>query len=115
MKRTPLLALTLFMLANTSLPAAEPLKVGIIGLDTSHVIAFSNTLNKPGPVSEALNCRVVAAYPKGSPDIESSTSRVPKYTEDIKKLGVEIVPSIEELLKRVDCVLLETNDGRPHL
>jgi predicted dehydrogenase len=31
------------------------------------------------------------------------------------KLDVEIVDSIEELLKRVDCVLLETNDGRPHL
>jgi hypothetical protein len=41
--------------------------------------------------------------------------RVPGYTEEIKKLDVEIVGSIEELLKRVDCVLLETNDGRPHL
>jgi len=115
MKRHFLLTLALFMLATSSAPAAEPLKVGIIGLDTSHVIAFSNTLNKPGPVSEALNCRVVAAYPQGSPDIESSTKRVAGYTTDIQKLGVEIVPSIEELLKRVDCVLLETNDGRPHL
>src|SRR5262245_65476853 len=69
--------------------AAEPLKVGIIGLDTSHVIAFTNTMNKPGPTSEAINCRVVAAYPKGSPDIESSTKRVPGYIADIKKLDVE--------------------------
>ncbi len=30
-------------------------------------------------------------------------------------MGVEIVPSIEELLKRVDVVLLESVDGRPHL
>ena len=29
-------------------------------------------------------------------------------------MGVEIVDSIDELLKRVDVVLLETNDGRPH-
>ncbi len=95
--------------------AAEPLKVGIIGLDTSHVIAFTKTMNTPGPKADAINCRVVAAYPKGSPDIESSTSRVPGYVEQIKKLDVEIVDSIDELLKRVDCVLLETNDGRPHL
>ena len=40
---------------------------------------------------------------------------MPEYIEEIKKLGVEIVDSIDELLKRVDCVLLETNDGRPHL
>ena len=40
---------------------------------------------------------------------------MPEYTEEVKKLGVEIVDSIDELLKRVDCVLLETNDGRPHL
>jgi len=30
-------------------------------------------------------------------------------------LGVEVVDSIEELVSRVDAVLLETNDGRPHL
>lgn len=104
------------MLVNSLALAAEPqLKVGIIGLDTSHVIAFTKTLNTPSETATALNCRVVAAYPKGSPDIESSTKRVPGYIADIKKLDVEIVDSIEELLKRVDCVLLETNDGRPHL
>jgi hypothetical protein len=97
--------------------AADPpeLKVGMIGLDTSHCIAFTKELNNPQAAADLANCRVVACYPKGSPDIESSTSRVPKYTEEIQKLGVEIVDSIDELLKRVDCVLLETNDGRPHL
>lgn len=29
-------------------------------------------------------------------------------------MGVEIVDSIDELLSKVDFVLLETNDGRPH-
>lgn len=97
--------------------AADPpqLKVGVIGLDTSHVIAFTKVLNDEKAAPEVANCRVVAAYPKGSPDIESSTSRVPGYVEQMKGLGVEIVDSIDELLKRVDCVLLETNDGRPHL
>src|SRR5437773_5156117 len=96
--------------------AAEPLlKIGIIGLDTSHAIAFTKELNSASPQPDLAGCRVVAAYPKGSPDIESSTKRVPEYIEQIKKLDVEIVDSIDELLKQVDCVLLETNDGRPHL
>lgn len=91
------------------------LKVGIIGLDTSHAIAFTKILNASDPAPDVAGCPVVAAYPKGSPDIESSVSRIPRYTEEIQKLGVEIVPSIDVLLKKADCVLLETNDGRPHL
>ena len=64
---------------------------------------------------ELKGYKVIAAYPKGSADIESSVKRIPGYTEDVKKLDVEIVNSVEELLKKVDVVLLETNDGRPHL
>lgn len=94
---------------------AKPIRVGIIGLDTSHAIAFAKMLNDPNAPPELANCRVVAAYPQGSPDIQSSASRVPGYIEQIKKLDVAIVDSIEELLTKVDAVLLETNDGRPHL
>lgn len=94
---------------------AKEIKVGIIGLDTSHALAFAKELNDPNALPDLANCRVIAAYPKGSPDIESSVSRVPGYIESVKKHGVEIVDSIDDLVKRVDCVLLETNDGRPHL
>ncbi len=93
----------------------KTLRIGIIGLDTSHVGAFTKVLNDPKADSDVAGCRVVAAYPKGSPDIESSVVRVPKYTEDMKARGVKIVDSIEELIGQVDAVLLETNDGRPHL
>ena len=100
--------------ANATPTASKTLRVGIIGLDTSHAPAFAKTMNANPPVAGAEGCRVVAAYPKGSPDIKSSVERVPGYTEEFKKMGIEIVDSIEELLKRVDVVLLETNDGRPH-
>ena len=93
----------------------KPIRVGIIGLDTSHATAFTKLLNDTADAQHVPGARVVAAYPKGSPDIESSVSRVPEYTEGVKKLGVEIVDSIPALLERVDAVLLETNDGRPHL
>ncbi|MFO0819520.1 MAG: Gfo/Idh/MocA family oxidoreductase [Pirellulales bacterium] len=103
---------------SSTVCADEPAKVlraGIIGLDTSHATAFTKLLNDPKAPPELAGCRVVAAYPKGSPDIPSSVSRVPGYTEEVKKHGVEIVDSIEALLAKVDVVLLETNDGRPHL
>jgi predicted dehydrogenase len=99
---------------TTAAPAADPIKVGIIGLDTSHVTAFTKELNDPNAKPDLAGFRVVAAYPPGSKDIESSVRRVPGYIDAVKKLGVEIVDSIDELLKRVDCVLLESNDGRPH-
>jgi hypothetical protein len=105
-------------------PAAEEkpqqeqttMRIGMIGLDTSHCIAFTKLLNVEEQKVEVFRgMRVVAVYPKGSPDIESSTSRVPDYTVQITKLGVEVVPTIDDLLTKVDAVFLETNDGRPHL
>lgn len=99
---------------NQTVAEPKSLRGGIIGLDTSHAIAFTKTMNAEKPKPEVAGCRVVAAYPKGSPDIESSTVRVPGYTDEVKKLGVDIVNSIEELAKQVDFVMLETNDGRPH-
>lgn len=96
-------------------PETKTMRIGIIGLDTSHAVAFTKLLNAETPPPALAGCRVVAAYPRGSADIQSSVSRIPGYTEDVKKLGVEIVDSIDALLERVDAVLLETNDGRPHL
>lgn len=108
-----LLAGTNSLFASRSFEAGK--KIGIIGLDTSHSVAFTKALNAAEPLPEFKGFKIVAAYPKGSNDIESSTTRIPGYTEEVKKLGVEIVNSIDELLKKVDFVLLETNDGRPHL
>lgn len=108
------LSLTFILLAATA-ASAQNIRAGIIGLDTSHVIAFTKGLNTDPQKPEFMGVRVVAAYAQGSKDIESSTKRVPEYTEKIKAMGVEIVPSIDALLEKVDVVFLETNDGRPHL
>jgi predicted dehydrogenase len=98
---------------------AEPtksLRAGMIGLDTSHVVAFTQLLNATPPKPELEGVRVVAAYPGGSPDIPSSRDRVAGYTKELReKFGVTIVGSIDELLSSVDVVLLESVDGRPHL
>ena len=89
-------------------------RVGIIGLDTSHAIAFTKIMNvDKGPETEGF--RMVAAYQWGSKDIVSSTNRYPKYVSQVKEMGVEIVPTIDDLIAKVDCICLETNDGREHL
>ncbi|MEO5647119.1 MAG: Gfo/Idh/MocA family oxidoreductase [Chitinophagaceae bacterium] len=95
--------------------AIKKTRVGMIGLDTSHCIAFAKMLNAPDAPTEFGGYKIVAAYPKGSNDIKSSVERIPEYTNEIKQYGVAIVDSIEGLLKKVDVVVLETNDGRLHL
>jgi predicted dehydrogenase len=96
--------------------ANKPLRVGIIGLDTSHVVAFTRVINGPKAPPELAGIRVVAAYPGGSPDVAASRDRVAGYTAELRdKFQVAIVDSIDELLSRVDAVLLESVDGRPHL
>lgn len=90
-------------------------RIGLIGLDSSHAITFTKVINDPLASPDYLGYKVVAAYPKGSIDIESSVSRIPAYTEEIRKMGVEITVSLEELIRKVDVLFLITNDGRRHL
>src|SRR5947209_10681874 len=92
------------------------LRAGIIGLDTSHVVAFTQLLNNPKNGEDLAGVRVVAAFPGGSPDVASSRDRVEGFTKQLRdKFKVEIVSSIDDLLAKVDVVLLESVDGRPHL
>src|SRR6185295_15665980 len=96
--------------------SGKPLRAGIIGLDTSHVTAFTNLLNNPKNTGDLAGIKVVAAYPAGSPDIAASKDRIEGFTKTLReKFMVEIVDSIDALLGKVDVVLLESVDGRPHL
>jgi predicted dehydrogenase len=103
-----------FLTSSLAIPAEEKIfRIGIIGLDTSHVTAFTSLLNDP---NKNYGCKVVVGYPGGSPDIPSSINRVEGFTKQLRdEFKVEIVSSIEELCRKVDGVLLESVDGRPHL
>ena len=109
-------ALFLLAILAWQLPAqAEEgvIRLGLIGLDTSHVIAFTQIINNP---KNNYGCKVVAGFPGGSPDMPASADRVEKFTNQLRdKFDVEIVETIEQLCEKIDGVLLESVDGRPHL
>lgn len=111
---TSLLTTTLILTTATCFSA--DLRIGIIGLDTSHVPAFTKLLNDPADKAHVAGGKVVAAFKGGSKDIPSSWDRVEGFTKTLQeKFGVKIYDSIEEMCKNVDAVLVESVDGRPHL
>lgn len=117
MKQVLTLAAALFLsLAGSafSQETLKPLRAGIIGLDTSHVPAFTKLFNNPKADGDLAGIKVVAGYPGGT-DMPASKDRVTKFTEQVRGMGVEIVDSIPKLLEKVDVVLIESVDGRIHL
>lgn len=114
--KSALFTLALVVGLNSPLFSQEtpkPLRAGIVGLDTSHVPAFTKLFNTKSD-GDLAGITVVAGYPGGT-DMPASANRVEKFTEQVKGMGVEIVNSIPKLLEKVDVVLLESVDGRIHL
>jgi hypothetical protein len=100
--------------ADDEKPAAV-LRAGMIGLDTSHAVAFTELFNAKEPAPDVAGIKVVVAFPGGSEDLKSSRDRVQEFTTKMRDKGVEIVDSIPALLEKCDVVLLESVDGRKHL
>ena len=90
-------------------------RVGIIGLDTSHSVAFAQLFNEPDAPAALGGFKVVAAFPEGSRAITSVIKNIPANIKKLEGLGITMVESIERLLAVCDVVLLETNDGNMHL
>lgn len=105
------------VLAGASLAwTAEPLKLGIIGLDTSHVLRFTELLNDVSRPDHVAGAMVVAAFQGGSPDVGESVTRIDRFTQEVtSKWRVRLVDSISDLCRQVDAVLLMSVDGRQHL
>lgn len=105
------------LIAFAASPAfAAEMRIGIIGLDTSHVTAFTKVINDSSAPNHVPGGKVVAAVKSSSPDIPSSADRVEQYTAELQNsFGVKLVATIPELCREVDCVLIESVDGRPHL
>ncbi len=101
--------------AAVSVGAAD-IRLGLIGLDTSHVTAFTEVLNNPESKEHVSGAKVVAAFKGGSPDIASSMEHIEAYTKTLReKYGVKMCDTVQQLCAEVDAVLIESVDGRPHL
>jgi hypothetical protein len=83
-------------------------------LDTSHVIAFTKSLNDSSSPDYVPGGRVVAAYKGGSPDLLASAGRIDKFTTELQ-YKIKLTGSIAELCDLVDVILLVSVDGRVHL
>lgn len=110
--------LFLSLIASRHLQAAdssEQMRIGIIGLTTSHVVAFTGAINDPDAEGVLAEMEVVAGFTGGMPDNPASWGRREKFTKELVDRGIKIYDTIEELVENVDAVLLESVDGRPHL
>lgn len=103
-------------LAGTYVPAqTQDIRVGIVGLSV-HSAAFSKILNDPQKKDDLQGCRVTALYhPPGNPDVDFTQEQLAGFEKDVVSMGVKMVPTMDEMLARADVVMIETNDGRPHL
>jgi predicted dehydrogenase len=90
-------------------------RIGMIGLDTGHSTAFTKSLNDPLAGETYRGYKVVAAVPEGTDNITEWKNKIPEFTKEIQDQGVEIVHSINEMLKKVDVVIISCIDGNKHL
>ncbi len=96
--------------------APAPIRVGMIGLDTSHAVAFTAMFEKLANRPDVPRVKVVVGLPDSVPDNPASYKRVNRFTEELRtRYKVRIVDTVEELLENCDAVMIESVDGRPHL
>lgn len=119
--------LVLTVLANV--PAAwgaEPVRVGLLGIDNFGSVAYTEFLNRPHAEGVFEGVRVVAAYPSGSPDYPDSDSLRDQWKKQLLAMyqnpkdprdavpPIEMVDSVDTLLSKVDGVMIFSMDGRLH-
>ncbi len=90
------------------------MRVGMIGLDTSHVVEFTKIFQHPGDDADLADIQIIAGYPGGT-ELPISRDRVAEFSAQLAGMGVEMVDNIPALLDRVDAVMLESVDGNVHL
>lgn len=90
-------------------------KLGIVDCDTSHVLQFTMRCNHVDIDEEQWvdGARVVCAYPGTSVVTEQSV--IDERVEKLASWGVEIVENREDMIGKVDGVLIESNQGSQHL
>lgn len=93
----------------------SPIRIGLIGLDTGHVVTTSAMLNDPAHEWHIPGAKVVIACADASLDFFNH-SRVATYETAIRdSYGVPIVQSIREVAEASDVNFLSAIDARSRL
>src|SRR5262245_32385365 len=89
------------------------IKLGVLDFDTSHVVEFTKRLNHKGIAQDQWvnGAEVVMGCPGKS---EIMPERIPGYAKEMKKLGVPLVDKPEEMIGKVDGMLIESQEGGAH-
>ncbi len=90
-------------------------KLGIVDCDTSHVLQFTMRMNHVDIDEEQWvdGAQVVCAYRGTSAVMDDAT--IDERVEQLRNWGVEIVEKPEDMIGKVDGVLIESNQGAAHL
>lgn len=92
------------------------MKIGLIGLDTSHSEIFTRLLNDSEDAHHVKGAQITHVIPTYSEDLRISRERFPNYYRIItNNYGVIPVEDVEEFMTVVDAVIIGTVDGRNHL
>lgn len=95
---------------------SESLKIGLVGLDSSHCVEYARLWHAESHPHHVTGARIVAAFAGGSPDWPLSISRVGGFQEQMKnEFGVPSYDSIEEVAAQSDAIMILSVDGRVHL
>ncbi len=90
------------------------IRLGMLDFDTSHAVEFTWRLNhvEGTPAEQWVDgARVVIACPGQS---QLMPERIPGFTAQMKKYGVQLVDKPEEMIGKVDGMLIESVDGTVH-
>src|SRR4051812_41767892 len=89
------------------------IRLGMLDFDTSHVVEFATRLNHVGVAEDQWvdGARVVVGCPGES---QMMPERISGFREQIAKLGIPLVEQPDEMLGRVDGMLIESCQGAAH-
>ena len=90
------------------------IRVGLVDFDTSHVAAFTQRLNHVGIGHEEWveGAKVVVGFPG---DSAMMPERIPGYVEQLTGYGVPLAGKTEDLLGKIDAVMITSQQGARHL
>ncbi|RYG68001.1 gfo/Idh/MocA family oxidoreductase [bacterium] len=92
------------------------LRIGLIGLDTSHAPAFAKLLNDEAHPFHVAGAKIHSAFPGGSPDFGLSWNRVEAFTTQVRdESSVTLLDSPAAVAEQSDAIILTSVDGRVHL